>query len=62
MRKILPVYVIVTGRKNTPITFVRLQGKKVVSSAVILETQAAWNLPSTTVSTVAVVQLLCRLN
>jgi len=33
---------------------------KVVGSAVILETQAAWNLPSTTVSTVAVVQLPCQ--
>ena len=33
-----------------------MHGKKVVSSTVILEMQAAWNLPSTTVSTVAVAQ------
>jgi len=38
-----------------------MKGKKVVSSTVILETQAAWNLPST-VSTVPVVQLPCQLN
>ena len=42
--------------------FVRMQGKKVVRSTVILEMQAAWNLPSTTVSTVTVVQLPCQLN
>ena len=36
---------------------IRLHGKKVVISAVILETQAARNLPSTTVSTAAVAQL-----
>jgi len=39
-----------------------MQGEKVVSSTVILEIQAARNLPSTTVSTVAVAQLPCRLN
>ena len=45
------------------ITLIRLQGKKVVSSTVILETQAAWHLPSTTVSTVTVAQLpACQLN
>ena len=44
------------------ISLIRLQGKKVVSSTVILETQAGWHLPSTTVSTVAVAQLPCRLN
>ena len=44
------------------VSLVRMQGKKVVSSTVILETQAAWNLRSTTVSTVAVAQLPCRLN
>ena len=52
--------------RNTPhsVSFIRMQGKKVVSSIVILEMQAAGNLPSTstTVSTVAVVQLPCRLN
>jgi len=42
--------------------FVRTQGKKVVSSTVILEMQTAWNLPSTTVSTVTVAQLPCQLN
>jgi len=39
------------------ISFVRMQGKKVVSSIVILETQAAWNLPSTIASIVSVLQL-----
>ena len=34
-----------------------MQGKKVVSSMVILEMQAAWNLPSTIASTVTVVQI-----
>ena len=38
-----------------------MKGKKVVSSTVILETQAAWNVPSTA-STVPVVQLPCQLN
>ena len=33
---------------------VEMQGKKVVSSIVILEMQAAWNLPSSTASTVTV--------
>ena len=46
----------VTGRK----TSATLSDK--VSSAVIFETQAAWHLPSTTVSTVTVAQLPCRLN
>jgi len=32
------------------VSLIRLQGKKLVSSIVILETQTAWNLPSTTVS------------
>ena len=41
------------------LSFIRLQG---VISTVILETQAAWNLPSTTASTVAVAQLPCRLD
>jgi len=52
----------VTDRKTTTIPSVafQLQGKKVVRSRVILEMQAAWNLPSTTVSTVTVVQLPCR--
>jgi len=36
-----------------------MHGKKVVSSTVILETQAARNLPSITVSSVAVVQSPC---
>ena len=35
-------------------SFIRVYGKKVVISTVILETQAARNLQSTTVSTVAV--------
>jgi len=39
-----------------------MYGKEVVSSIVILKTQAARNLPSTTVSTVTVAQLPCRLN
>ena len=43
-------------------SFIRLHGKKVVISTVILETQAACNLRSTTVSTVAVAQLPCRLD
>ena len=46
--------------QHSPIYFVSLirpQGKKVVSSIVILEMQAAWNLRSTTVSTLAVAQL-----
>jgi len=34
----------------------------IVSSTVILEMQAAWNLPSATVLVVAVVQLPCQLN
>ena len=42
--------------------FVRLQRKEVVSSTVILEMQATWISPSTTVSTVAIAQLQCRLN
>jgi len=44
------------------VSLIRLQGKKVVSSTVILEMQAAWHLPSTTVSTVTVAQLPCQLN
>jgi len=36
--------------------------QETVSSTVILETQAAWSLRSTTVSIVAVAQLPCRLN
>jgi len=58
----------VTGRKTFATlsvilrSLIRLQGKKVVSSTVILETPAAWSLQSTTVSTVAVAQLPCRLN
>ena len=43
------------------VSFVRLYGKKVVISTVISETHAARNLRSTTVSTVAVAQLPCRL-
>jgi len=43
------------------VSFVRMQGKKVVSSTMILETQAAWNLPSN-VLVVALVQLPCQLN
>jgi len=39
-----------------------MQGKKVVSSTVILETQVARNLPSTNVSTVAVAELPRQLN
>jgi len=45
--------------QHSPIYFVSLirpQGKEVVRSTVILEMQAAWNLPSTTVSTFAVVK------
>jgi len=44
------------------LSLIRLQGKKVVSSTVILETQAAWHLPSITVSTVTVAQLPFQLN
>ena len=44
------------------VSLIRLQGKKVVSSTVILETQAAWHLPSSTVPTFALAQLPCRLN
>ena len=44
------------------VSFIRVYGKKVVMSTVILETQAARNLRSTTVSTVAVAQLPCRLD
>jgi len=39
-----------------------MHAKKGVGSTGILEMQAAWSLPTTTVSTVAVAQLLCRLN
>ena len=53
-------------RLATPLShsvlFVRMYGKEVVSSIVILEMQAAGNLPSTTVSTVTVAQLPCQLN
>ena len=52
----------VTGRKSTEtpsVIFIRLHGKKVVISTVVLEMQAA---RSTTVSTVAVAQLPCRLD
>jgi len=41
------------------ILFIRLQSKKVASSTVISEMQAAWNLLSTTVSIVIVVRLPC---
>ena len=41
------------------VPFIRPQGKKAVCSTVILETQATWNLPSTTVSVVVVAQLSC---
>jgi len=37
-----------------------MQGKKVVSSTVILEMQAAWNLPSSTASTVTVAYRVAR--
>ena len=41
------------------VSFVRMQGKKVGSSTMILEIQAAWNLLSN-VSVVALVQLPCQ--
>ena len=44
------------------VLLIRLQGKKVVSSTVILEMQAAWHLPSTTVSNFTEAQLPCQLN
>ena len=44
------------------VSLIRLHGKKVVISTVISEMQAARNLPSTTVSTVTVAQLPCRLD
>jgi len=37
-----------------------MQGKKVVSSTVILEMQAAWNLPSSTALTVTVAYRMAR--
>jgi len=37
-----------------------MQGKKLVSSTVILEMQAAWNLPSSTASTVTVANRVAR--
>ena len=46
----------ITGHKYIPFSFVRMQGKKFYSD---IRTQAAWKLQSTTVSTVAVVQLPC---
>ena len=61
----------VTGRKTTETSSVIFRfshktayahGKKAVISTVILETQAARNLRSTTVSTITVVQLPCRLD
>ena len=42
------------------VIFVEMQGKKVVSSTVILEMQAAWNLPSSTASTVTVAYRMAR--
>ena len=58
----------VTGRKKKAtempsvisVSLIRLHSKKVVISTVILETQAARNLRSTTVLTFAVAQLPCR--
>ena len=44
------------------VSFIRLHSKKVTISTVILEMQAARNLQSTTVSTVAVARLPCRLD
>jgi len=42
------------------VIFVEMQGKKVVGSTVILEMQAAWNLPSSTTSTVTVAYRMAR--
>jgi len=44
------------------VSFIRMHGKKIVSCTAILEMQAAWNLPSTSVSIITVVQLPCQLN
>ena len=44
------------------VSLIRLHGKKAVISTVISETQAARNLRSTTVSTITVAQLPCRLD
>ena len=58
----------ITGRKTTetPSVILRFSHKtawqEAAISTVILETQAARNLRSTTVSTVAVAQLPCRLD
>ena len=58
----------VTGRKTSATLSVILHfahktaRQEIVSSTVILEMQAAWHLPSTTVSTFAVAQLPWRLN
>ena len=58
----------VTGRKTFATLSVilrfahKIARQEIVSSTVILEMQTAWNLRSTTVSTVAVAQLPCRLN
>jgi len=58
----------VTGRRTCVTPAVRFHfifknaWQEVVSSTVTLETQAAWNLPSTTVSTVSVAQLPYQLN
>ena len=55
----------VTGRKTSATLSVifrfahKTARQEIVSSTVILEMQAAWNLPSTTVSTFAVAQLPC---
>ena len=57
----------VTGRKilqHPPlysILSIRMNGKKVVSSTVIFKMRTARNLPSTTVSAVAVAQFPCQL-
>ena len=44
------------------VSLIRLQGKKVVSSTVILVMLGAWHLPSTAVSIFTVAQLSCQLN
>ena len=44
------------------VSLIRLHGKKAVISTVISETQAARNLRSTTVSTITIAQLPCRLD
>jgi len=41
------------------VLFIRMHDKKEVCSTVMLDMPAVWHLPSTTESTVAVVQLPC---